>query len=142
MDERDFWANADRQGDCLVWRGGFARRGYGVATWRGRARLAHRVAYELRNGPIPAGLNVLHACDNPPCIEPAHLWVGTQSENLLDAGRKGRLIGRQRDAAIRRTGPSFGLQVAPEIVKELGWKADDKVEAEVKGDALIVRRKK
>ena len=53
--------------------------------------MAHRLAWELTFGPIPDGLHVLHACDNPPCIRPDHLMLGTQRANMRDAGRKGRL---------------------------------------------------
>lgn len=52
--------------------------------------LAHRVSYELHHGPIPQGALILHSCDNPGCVNPAHLRAGTQSENILEAFAKGR----------------------------------------------------
>jgi hypothetical protein len=76
---------------CWLWTGGVQRRGYGaVAVSHGDVRPAHRVAYLLFRGPIAAGMDVCHSCDNPPCVNPAHLWIGTRSENIRDMDRKGR----------------------------------------------------
>ena len=98
-----FWEKVDKKGptECWVWTGAgvsrLPRRNYGLAhkpgTNRGKVR-AHRVSWEMHNGPIPDGLNVLHTCDNPPCVNPAHLFVGTQRDNVRDMYAKGR--GRKR----------------------------------------------
>lgn len=65
-------------------------KGYGKARRAGRNWSAHRYAWTMANGPIPAGLVVCHACDNPPCINVEHLWLGTPSQNTLDRHAKGR----------------------------------------------------
>ena len=90
-----FWSYVDRSGDCWNWtltrlKGG---RWYGqvkFAPWRGL--VAHRVAWTITNGPIPAGQYVLHRCDNPACVRPDHLFLGTHSENMKDAYAKGRRV--------------------------------------------------
>ncbi len=83
---------------CILWTGGTSPLGYGViyASMReyradGKRRLAaHRIAWERVHGPIPAGMHVLHRCDNPPCINTDHLWLGTHQENMLDRDKKNR----------------------------------------------------
>lgn len=67
-----------------------SKRGYGVAAFRGHSIAAHRLAWIATNGPIGAGLCVLHRCDNPPCCNPEHLFLGTRRDNSHDAIRKGR----------------------------------------------------
>lgn len=86
-----FWSHVDRTGECWIWTAGRSEYGYGRLFFRGKARKAHRVAYELTHGPIPTGLFVCHACDNPACVRPDHLWLGTNQDNLVDASRKGRI---------------------------------------------------
>lgn len=77
--------------DCIVYLGGHAQRsGHRTMSYRGRLVGAHRVAYELAHGPIPAGKVVMHRCDNPPCIKPEHLILGTVADNNRDRDQKGR----------------------------------------------------
>lgn len=80
-------ASAD---ECWEWQSVRNRRGYGKFWFYGRTDLAHRVSYELFRGPIPEGQVVRHACDNPPCVNPAHLSAGTLKDNARDALDRGR----------------------------------------------------
>jgi hypothetical protein len=90
MDADRFWSKVDRRGDgeCWPWLGARLKSGYGSVGHR-RAR-AHRVAWQMSFGDIPSGQCVLHACDSPPCVNPAHLWLGTHAENMADMRAKGR----------------------------------------------------
>lgn len=85
-----FWAKVNKTPDCWLWGGATDRDGYGKIGERGESIGAHRVSYELANGPIPAGMCVLHSCDNPPCVNPGHLSIGTQADNMTDRDAKGR----------------------------------------------------
>lgn len=75
---------------CIEWTGARNVKGYGARQWRGHVRRAHRVAWEEANGPIPDGMMVLHRCDNPPCVNVAHLFLGTAADNTADMIAKGR----------------------------------------------------
>lgn len=80
--------------DCWHWCGPTNAFGYGRITYQGKLSVAHRLSWVAFNGPIPDGLSVLHRCDNPSCINPEHLFLGTYSDNLRDAWAKGRNKGR------------------------------------------------
>lgn len=73
---------------------GRVRDGYGNFYVNSRPTGAHRVAYELAKGAIPPGMHVCHSCDNPPCVNPAHLWLGSARQNMQDCASKGRLPAR------------------------------------------------
>lgn len=75
---------------CLEWPGYCGGDGYGLTSSSSGTLRAHRMIWELVNGPIPEGLHVLHSCDNRICINPHHLWLGTNADNVLDKQIKGR----------------------------------------------------
>lgn len=89
-----FWTKVDKRGDCWEWRGCVNNKGYGQFSTGDRAHrkliLPHRYSYELSYGTIPPGLFVLHRCDNPRCVRPDHLFLGTNLDNMADMRRKGR----------------------------------------------------
>lgn len=103
-----FWQYVNKTDSCWLWTGATSRGGYGVINAGGNSDKilrAPRVSWALHNGPIPDGLSICHRCDNPPCVNPLHLFVGTIRDNNVDMWRKGRqspppqLIGSQNPQA-------------------------------------------
>ncbi len=95
--EERFWPKVRKTESCWEWIGARVPFGYGLVGRGGRRgnRLAHRVSWELTNGTIPEGLCVLHHCDNPGCVRPSHLWLGTRTDNNRDMYQKGRDVNTQ-----------------------------------------------
>lgn len=123
--EERFWSKVDKSGDCWLWTASVDRKGYGMfGINRGNGR-AHRIAWELANGPIPAGKQICHACDNPPCVNPDHLWLGTNRENMEDARLKGKWVGSPTKARGEANGGGGKLKESdiPEIraLRAKGW---------------------
>ncbi len=77
---------------CWLWQGGRTGKGYGAIGVEGKTKGVHRVAWELVNGPIPDGMLICHHCDIRNCINPEHLFLGTHTDNMQDALKKGRLV--------------------------------------------------
>jgi hypothetical protein len=108
-DERRFWSYVESgpADSCWLWIGGKDCDGYGRLQVKGKSRPAHRLAWGFVNGAIPDGLYVCHTCANPPCVNPAHLWLGTNDENMADCTIKGR----------RPSGDRNGTRTKPESVR-------------------------
>lgn len=102
---------------CWLWTGAKTDKGYGL-IWvpeRQKMVLAHRVSVELDRGPFDPALFVCHSCDTPACVRPDHLFLGTQADNMADAGRKGRMRGFPRgDANPSRRDPGRVSRAAVE----------------------------
>jgi hypothetical protein len=109
MDAERFWDRCDLSGGpdaCWPWTGARTSWGYGNTRVDGKTVGTHRVAWQLTHGPIPAGMSVLHRCDNPPCCNPRHLFLGSPLDNKADSIAKGRDAHRSpflaRIAELRR----------------------------------------
>jgi DNA-binding XRE family transcriptional regulator len=85
----DNWIGEPNSG-CWLWDKCIVPQGYGHITIKGRGYYAHRASYEKYVGPIPTGMSVLHKCDVPSCVNPAHLFLGTHADNMRDKTAKSR----------------------------------------------------
>ncbi len=85
-----FWAKVNKTADCWIWSGGCYEDGYGNFLYMGKSIGAHRYSWIYHYGEIPQGLQVLHKCDCPSCVNPQHLFLGTHKDNMKDMISKGR----------------------------------------------------
>jgi len=93
-----FMASVRKTGYCWFWSGAVNKAGYGTCGIGGKSKLAHRSGWALMRGPIPAGMLLLHECDNPRCVNPNHLRVGTVLDNVRDAWDRNRYPSRKGTA--------------------------------------------
>ena len=98
-----FWAKVAKGQGCWLWTGTLGRRGYGVVIRAQKRIRAHRFAWTLEHGAIPDGLWVLHKCDNPRCVRPDHLFLGTHRDNVNDQVAKLRHMRGERNGRARFT---------------------------------------
>ena len=90
--EDRFWSHVKKgkPDDCWEWTAGKNSDGYGYIGVEGKMVRAHRLSWEIHNGPIPEGMQILHYCDNPGCVNPFHLFLGSNADNVRDKTEKGR----------------------------------------------------
>jgi hypothetical protein len=111
--EQRFWEKVNKDGPtmahmitpCWIWKPYKDGNGYGMFSVNKINRLAHRVSFEINVKPIPFGMCVLHRCDNPSCVRPDHLWIGTQLENIADRDKKGRQVASSGEKNGKYTKP-------------------------------------
>jgi hypothetical protein len=86
-----FWDKIVKTNGCWIWIGGKTKAGYGSIRINSKHKFAHRYMYEITYGKLFNGIEVLHKCDNPSCVNPQHLIAGTHADNMRDAINKGRI---------------------------------------------------
>src|SRR5262245_20671114 len=96
-----FYSRRNRTTGCLEWIGSLTTAGRGQLGWRGKICRAHRLAYEVAYASVPKGKCVLHRCDNLRCIEPRHLFAGTQVDNMMDRTTKNRTASKLTIKQVR-----------------------------------------
>ena len=94
MSQNRFEQKFNKTDGCWIWNAATRTTGYGVFSYKGKAVTASRVSYILYKGEIPDGLHVLHTCDNRLCVNPDHLFLGTNTDNVEDRKAKNRRVGR------------------------------------------------
>lgn len=155
--EDKFWARVDMSSSCWEWTGSKNQRGYGVVSHDGRMQLCHRVVWQMRFEKIPDGIFVLHHCDNPGCVNPDHLFLGTHLDNMRDMDRKGRRVNsncKLTNADVRTIRASSEMQshlakrygISPSVISRIKggklWKhvsdaEDEAIMALVRGQVAV-----
>jgi len=90
LDYKRFWAKVEKTDRCWNWTGAIFAKGYGLLGYNGHNFTVHRFSWVIHNGPIPDNKWVLHHCDNPKCVKPEHLYLGTAQDNADDMVARGR----------------------------------------------------
>lgn len=133
--EQRFWEKVNKDGPvperqpelgpCWIWTGSKRNKGYGAFVFSSGSEVvqgrAHRYSWQIHNGPIPDALSVLHKCDNPPCVNPDHLFLGTIADNNRDILEKGRHVraGTYGPGQYKRGTAHHAAKLTEELVKEI-----------------------
>ncbi len=141
----DEWYTAEPNTGCWLWTGSRNQKGYGWSRIQGiSTRMAHRISWLLHRGDIPEGVLVCHKCDTPSCVNPDHLFLGTQKDNLLDMSRKGRsyrggpppkrmVFYRGKTMALHRAAKLAGMGISTVWARvRRGWSLEDAVSLPLK----------
>lgn len=113
--EERFWGKVEIADGCWEWKRCLSSAGYGKIGVDGGSVYAHRLSWEMANGEIPDGASVLHHCDNPPCVRPDHLFLGSKKDNTGDAIRKGRFV----NPPIKRGVSNHNAKLTDQFVVEI-----------------------
>ena len=101
-EENKLWKYVEKTPSCWIWKGSRRKPGYGQKQFRGKLWQAHRLIYTILKEEIPENKIACHVCDNPPCVNPDHIFIGTHKDNMQDASRKGRLKGNRKPKRRRK----------------------------------------
>jgi len=119
-----FWSYVKKASKCWLWMGGCSGKGYGYFRAGEKLLSAHRFSWMIEHGEIPEGLKILHHCDNPPCVNPACLFLGTTKDNDIDMRSKGR----QPDLRGERNGNARFTEREVLRIRELAFNGLDTAE--------------